>query len=252
MLAKDAMKEPICVGADESLAVAARKLKNDNVGCLPVCEGKHVLGMITNRDIITRCVAKDRNASGMAGREAMSTEVHSCSEEDPVEKVAAIMTSNQVRRLPVLDRNERLIGIISLADLTVGSASGAATRFEVTFYKELHDSYGHSHHGELARINVAQGHTKQEAVAAAIKQIEQEKQTAWEAFADGYDVTEVHCDEFGKIVEEVERTSERDERIRHRAYNLWEREGRPEGAPERHWAQANREIEVEDGVSRSP
>jgi CBS domain-containing protein len=243
MLVKQMMKEPICVGPGETLAVVSRKLKNDNVGCLPVSEGKHVLGMITDRDILTRCIAKSRNPSQMTAREAMSTEIHYCSEEDPVEKAVVIMTNKKVRRLPVLDRDQQLVGIISLTDLMGGTSDPA--RFEVVFYKKMHDSYGHPHHAELMRVSIAPGHSKEEAIAAAIKQVEQQKQTAWTIFADGYDVTEVHCDDRGRIVEDVERTSEKDEQIRQRAYDLWQREGSPEGRHEAHWMQASREIDVE-------
>jgi CBS domain-containing protein len=208
MLVKEVMKKPVCITAEETLEVAVSKLKEHNVGCLPVCEGKQVLGMITDRDILTRCVGNRRNITQMKAREAMSTEVHCCVENDPVEQAASIMANNQVRRLPVIDCNRELVGIISLTDLT-GTASGQA-RFEVVFYKEICDSYGRPHHGELTRIAIAPGHTKEEAIAAAIRQAEGERHSAWKTFADGYDVTEVQSDELGRIVEKVERTSEKE------------------------------------------
>lgn len=222
------MKEPCCVGPEETLDTVARKLKDDNLGCLPVCEDKHVLGMITDRDILTRCVAKNRNASKMTAREAMSTEIYCRSEEDSMEHVVAIMANSQVRRLPVLDGNKQLIGIVSLTDLT-GDAS-ERSRVEVVFYKEL-NSHGRTHHSELTRVSIAPGHTKEEAVAAAIRQVEREKQSAWKSFADRYDVIDIHTDDRGKVVEEVERASEKDDRIRRRAYDLWEQRGEPPSRP---------------------
>lgn len=249
MLVREIMKEPICIEAEETLEAAALKLKNDNVGCLPVCEARQVIGMLTDRDVLMRGTASRRNPSQTKVREAMSTEIHCCSEGDPVEQAASIMSSNHVQRLPVLNSKQELVGVVSLTDLT-GGASHQRAPFEVVFYKELGDSYGRPHHVELMRIIVGPGHTKEEAVAAAIKRVEQEKQTAWKSFADGYDVTEVHTDEQGGIMEEVERTSEKEARVRRRAYELWERGDRPKGGHESHWEQASREIETEDAATR--
>jgi hypothetical protein len=117
------------------------------------------------------------------------------------------------------------------------------------FYKEVMDSSGHPHQVELMRVNVGPGHTKEEAISAAIKKMENEKQAAWNIFADGYDVIELRTDQLGRIVEEVEKTSEKEERVRRRAYELWEQKA--EGGQEGHWAQASREIEAEDAARKA-
>jgi CBS domain-containing protein len=85
--------------------------------------------MITDRDILTRCVASSRDAHNMTAREAMSTEIHCCSGADPVEQAAAIMAKYRVRRLPVLDDKQELIGIVSLTDLTGGASGGNGLRY---------------------------------------------------------------------------------------------------------------------------
>ena len=72
MLVKDMMKEPVRVQAEETLDTAARKLKNENIGALPVCQDTRVIGMLTDRDITMRGVADARNVSQMTVREAMS------------------------------------------------------------------------------------------------------------------------------------------------------------------------------------
>jgi len=75
MLVREMMKEPFRVQAEETLNAAARKLKNDNIGALPVCQDARVIGMLTDRDITMRGVASERDVSQMTAREAMSAEV---------------------------------------------------------------------------------------------------------------------------------------------------------------------------------
>jgi predicted transcriptional regulator len=86
MLVREMMKEPIGVQAGETLEAAARKLKNDNIGALPVCQDTTVIGMLTDRDITMRGVASERDVSQMTAREAMSAEVLFCFADDQVEQ----------------------------------------------------------------------------------------------------------------------------------------------------------------------
>jgi CBS domain-containing protein len=244
MLVREMMKEPVCVEAEETLDAAARKLKKDNIGALPVCQEKRVIGMITDRDITMRGVADARNVCQMTVREAMSAEVLFCFEDDSIEQAATIMRQSHVRRLAVLDRDDQhLIGIISLSDL--GGDISERRPYEVIFHKTFTDHQGHRHHSEMMRIAVAQG-TKEEAIVTAIRQFEEmNKISAWHQLADGYDVTSVHVDERGATVEEREPTSEREARILRRARELWERAGTPEGRDVQFWEQAAGEIDSE-------
>ncbi len=198
--------------------------------------------MITDRDIAMRGVADGRNVSQMTVGEAMSAEVLYCFGDDSIEQAAKLMSDGHVHRLAVLDRNTQdLIGLISLSDLSGGEGEGC--RYEVTFYKKISDHYGHPHHTELMRVAVAHG-TKEEAIAGAMRQFEQAKQlTAWNKLADGYDVTTIHRDERGALVEELELTSEREAQIRNRARELWERAGSPTGQDEQFWHRAASEID---------
>jgi CBS domain-containing protein len=90
-----------------------------NVGSLPVCEGERVVGMITDRDITVRAVAKGHDPLNDHVRDVMSTGVIACFEDQDVEQAAQIMEKNQVRRLAVLDRDKHLVGIVALADVAV-------------------------------------------------------------------------------------------------------------------------------------
>ena len=99
-----------------SLREAAREMKACDVGALPVCQNDKLVGMITDRDITVRSTAEGLDPWTAQVREAMTAEVICCSEDDDVADAARLMTEKHVRRLPVLDRNRRLVGIVSLCD----------------------------------------------------------------------------------------------------------------------------------------
>jgi CBS domain-containing protein len=95
----------------------ARKMRSDNIGALPVGENDRLIGMVTDRDIVTRAVADERAPGNTSVREVMSERVCYCFENDEVEQAAQIMAEHQVRRLPVLNREKRLVGVVAVADL---------------------------------------------------------------------------------------------------------------------------------------
>jgi len=98
-----------------------------------------------------------------------------------------LMSHNHVRRLPVLDHNEKLVGILSVNDLMVPSSKPVA--LEVLFYKQLPDSTGHVHNVQLTRVAVARGYSRSEAVEAAIEEFQKQRNvTHWSQMADGYDI----------------------------------------------------------------
>lgn len=248
MLVKDVMSKPVCVQAEETLDAAARRLKKENIGALPVCRHDRVIGMITDRDITIRGVADARDVSEMTVREAMSAEILFCFGDDTTEEAARIMRESHVQRLAVLDRvDKHLTGIVSMTRLSGGASERRP--YEVIFHKTFFDHQGHPHHSELMRIAVAQG-TKEQAIATATRQFEEMKEVkSWHQLANGYDVISVHVDAGGTTVEECEPTSEREARILRRAREIWEREGTPEGRDEQIWGHAAGEIDREDHVA---
>ena len=108
-----------CVSPDATLQEAARKMRDLDVGPLPVCDNDRLAGMLTDRDITVRAVAEGRDPRAAKVRDAMSAGIDYCFEEDDVEQAARLMRERQVRRLAVLNRDKRLVGILSLGDLAV-------------------------------------------------------------------------------------------------------------------------------------
>ena len=98
---------------------AARRMRDDNVGALPVGENDRLIGIVTDRDIVVRGVADNRLGGTTAVRDLMSEHVYYCFDNDDLEQAAKIMAEHQVRRLPVLNQSKRLVGIVALADLAL-------------------------------------------------------------------------------------------------------------------------------------
>src|SRR5437868_15152771 len=109
------------IGPDATLEDAAGRMDALDIGPLPVCENERLVGMITDRDITVRSTAMGEDPKAMRVRDAMSKDVLCCHEDDDVRDATRLMESKQVRRLLVLDRDDRLVGIVSLGDLAVWS-----------------------------------------------------------------------------------------------------------------------------------
>lgn len=114
--------------ADPNMTIreAARRMRADNVGALPVGENDRLVGMVTDRDIVLRAVAEERSSGNTTVREVMSKGICYCFEDEGVEQAAEVMANHQVRRLPVLNRDKRLVGMVALADL--GRSDGVAAQ----------------------------------------------------------------------------------------------------------------------------
>lgn len=111
------------VSPNTNVEDAARQMRNSDTGALPVGEDDRLIGMVTDRDIAIRAVAAGKFDAKV--REVCSEQVCYCFEEDETERAAQIMGDNQVRRLPVLDSKKRLVGIVSLGDISRSDSRGA-------------------------------------------------------------------------------------------------------------------------------
>jgi len=117
---KDVMtREVETINADATLQAAAQRMTAADVGPLPVVEGERVVGMLTDRDIITWAASTGGDTQTTRVREIMTTAVDSCAEDDDVREVARTMQEKQHKRLVVLGPNQQFVGIVSLADLPV-------------------------------------------------------------------------------------------------------------------------------------
>src|SRR5262249_47173066 len=115
---------------DQTIREAARKMAEEDVGALPVAERDHLVGMVTDRDIAIRAVAEGKDSDTKL-REVMSPEVRYCFEDEELDHVSKNMGQIQMRRLPVMNRQKRLVGILSLGDMaTKGDQKHAGKALE--------------------------------------------------------------------------------------------------------------------------
>jgi CBS domain-containing protein len=105
------------VAPDIPIQEAANRMRSLDVGVLPVFKGDRLVGMLTDRDLTIRAIAEGKDPKTTTVQEAMTADVAYCFEDQDVEEAGRIMKENQVRRLPVLNRDKLLVGIVSLGDL---------------------------------------------------------------------------------------------------------------------------------------
>jgi CBS domain-containing protein len=116
---KDLMSRDVqVISPDMTIADAAKKMRDGDFGMMPVGENDRMIGTISDRDITIRCVAEGKDG-GTKVRDVMSQGINWAYEDSSIEAAAAIMSEHKVRRLPVVDRNKRLVGIVALGDLAV-------------------------------------------------------------------------------------------------------------------------------------
>jgi CBS domain-containing protein len=123
-LIRDVMTRGVSlVQRDDTLQTAAERMRDLDVGVLPVADGQALCGMVTDRDITIRGVAEGMVAQEATVAEVMTEEVRWCSDTDTVETVLEQMGDAQVRRLAVLDADKQIVGIVALGDLATRSAA---------------------------------------------------------------------------------------------------------------------------------
>jgi len=105
------------VTPDTNVTDVARRMRDLDIGSLPVTDGRRLLGMVTDRDLTIRAAAAGKDPGSTAVREVMSPEVAWVFDHEPAEMAASVMRRRQIRRLPVLDRTDNLVGVVSLADI---------------------------------------------------------------------------------------------------------------------------------------
>jgi len=102
---------------DSTIAEVARRMRDLDVGSLPVCDGSKLVGIVTDRDLSVRATASEKDPNATRVRDVMSPQLTWVFEDEPADAAARVMRERQIRRLPVLDRSDRLVGVVALADL---------------------------------------------------------------------------------------------------------------------------------------
>jgi CBS domain-containing protein len=121
---KDIMtRDPVVLKPDATLKDAARRMRDLDSGVMPVGENDRLVGMLTDRDITVRATAEGKDPNGTPVREVMTQDVVYCFEDDDVRDAAKKMEEHQIRRLIVLNRDKRLVGIVALGDIAVHAPS---------------------------------------------------------------------------------------------------------------------------------
>jgi CBS domain-containing protein len=115
---KDVMtSNPRSIDADKSVAYAAQMMRDEDVGLAPIVEGDKLIGMLTDRDIAIRVVAEGRNPDQVTVREVASQHVVTIDPQQDLDEALRIMAKHQVRRLPVVEEDGRLVGVVAQADV---------------------------------------------------------------------------------------------------------------------------------------
>jgi CBS domain-containing protein len=126
MQLKDIMTHGVeVISPEATLQEAAKKMQQLDIGPLPVCDGEQLVGMLTDRDITVRAVAQGYDPKTTTVREAMTPNIAYGFEDQDVQEAVCIMEECQIRRLPILNRHKRLVGIVSLGDLAVSTGEQA-------------------------------------------------------------------------------------------------------------------------------
>ena len=120
---------PECVSEKDSIRDVARIMKDQDTGVVPVVEGKRIIGLITDRDIVVRGLAEGKNLENVRVNELMTKSVRSVREDASLDEVLSMMGNAEIRRVPVVNGNDELVGIVSLGDIAAqGNQDGKVGR----------------------------------------------------------------------------------------------------------------------------
>ena len=108
---------PRCVTPETPVLEAARLMKSEDVGSLPILDGERLTGIVTDRDIVLQAVAEEKDPRGMPVREVASRDLVTVGQDEDLSEALKRMASYQIRRIPVVDEDDRLVGIVAQADV---------------------------------------------------------------------------------------------------------------------------------------
>ena len=128
MKVKEAMHKGVqWVGPDTPVAEVAKLMCENDIGAIPVGENDRLIGMVTDRDIVVRCIADGKNPNDAKVNDVMTKSIRKVQEDATINEVIGLMKGSEIRRVPVVDRNDKIVGIVSIGDI----ASGGENRGKV-------------------------------------------------------------------------------------------------------------------------
>jgi CBS domain-containing protein len=128
-------KDPVCCLSTETVHFAAQVMKEQDIGVVLVVENvseKHLVGVITDRDLVMKVLADERDPRDVSVGEVMSREIVGCSPDDDCQEALRLMEEHRIRRIPAVDRSGRVVGIISQGDVALRMHEPAKTAELVT------------------------------------------------------------------------------------------------------------------------
>lgn len=123
MKVKDCMTtDTICASKDDDISTIAKLMNDNHIGSIPVCDNENIVGIVTDRDIILRSIACDKDIKTTSVSDVMTTDVETVSPDTNVDDANKIMADYQVRRLPVVENN-KIVGMLSIGDVYRNSST---------------------------------------------------------------------------------------------------------------------------------
>lgn len=134
MIVRECMcNEVNCIKPEDSVSNCAKIMNENHIGCVPVCdESENLVGLVTDRDIVLRSIAVDKDVNTTPVSEIMTSEICCCNPDMEISEIQSIMAENQIRRIPVVENN-KVVGILTLGDLAANkniSNEGVSITFE--------------------------------------------------------------------------------------------------------------------------
>lgn len=198
MNAEDVMtREVYAVGPGTLLLEAARLMAEHHIGFLPVIDGNVLVGVVTDRDMVVRGTAEGCLPAQATVGDIMSIEIVCCFPHDSTDAIKRLMAEHGFSRLPVIDEQHALVGLVSSSTID-GQPAGRKKGLHVKFQKEKTDSYGRPHKVPVKTVYITGKVSKEEAVEAAVKRFEAEQKTSWDKAADSIEVEDGPEPEGGK------------------------------------------------------
>lgn len=183
------------VDGHETVQVAAKRMKSEDVGCLVVGNGDQSEGIVTDRDLSVRCIGDGKDPSATPVRDVMSVGVIDCREDEPVGAVIERMVDHGVLRLPVRDRKGHVVGLISARDSVRSVPMSKLSRrksLRVRFVKEIVSSRGQVHQVPVQNVYVTGLRDREHAVTEAVERFQSHRRVRdWRLVADGVEIEEV-------------------------------------------------------------